>query len=185
MRRCRVHDNSHRFESIEARKRFTLIYLSPLHFSIAQSIDASRSPRQESKISLFVYRRSFPCFVRDDKTLWPFYRQTRQHGKSSAQASNGSRDPLTTRCHSRVPDHLDADCLQWKLHFFLSFFRDETIFTIFIIFVRTGSGSDKFARVHASEGSHAFRSSPVIAERIEATATGNEAIPDVTTYVVA
>lgn len=70
---------------------------------------------------------------------------------------------------------LDADHLRWKLHFF------------FRLFLRI-SERDDFHDIHnirASASSHAFRTSLVITGRIEASATGNEAIPDVTTYVAA
>lgn len=64
-------------------------------------------------------------------------------------------------------------------------------FSVFFLF----SGRDDFYDIHdiraqqdhassyESGSSHAFRSSAVIAGRIEASATGSEAIPDVTTYV--
>lgn len=123
--------------------------------------------------------KHYDCFIGGhDSTV--------NHRRKRAMAREAMRDSLTTRCHSRTPDRpdrLDADHLPVEILFFPSFFlisgRERDGFHD----IHDIRARGRFERVHARASSHAFRSSPVIAGQIEASATGNEAIPDTTTYV--
>lgn len=93
------------------------------------SMDARLSPRQESKISLFVMRaarrqswtagrfRASSEMIKHYDRFIGGHDSTVNHRRKRAMAREAMRVPLTTRCHSRTPDRLDADRLRWKLNF--------------------------------------------------------------------
>lgn len=148
MRRCHIH--------IIDLNLSRLYKLTPMYsfryFSIVQSIDARRSPRQESKISLFVMRAarrqswtagrfhaSFKMIKHYDRFIGG-HDSTVNHRRKRAMACEATRDLLTTRCHSRMSGR--ASSVEAS---FSSVFSRMTIFTIFMIFVRA-VGSREFTR---------------------------------------
>lgn len=142
-----------------------LIHPSPLHFSIPQSRGqwtrvVSRGKKVRFHYSLCArrngtavvdrFRASYEMIKHYDRFIGG-HDSTVNHRRKQA-TREATRDPLTTRCHSRTLGRLSMPRSPsvWKLYFFPTFLQTREK-----IFAR----ASKSTRFHTTASSHAFRQS--------------------------